>query len=163
MATDGLPPPISAADLAQFERAIRIRQAFYPAVSSLGLRFDLAPRGMDPGALSATLEFEGTRTEIMQGGPSRPIALSWPARGNTTLTFDPPAIVGPLAFDGPWSALRLVMRRGSTLARGPSPERLRLRVVQGDRSIDFELRAGSAQHPFGLADLQQFRCPAFPP
>ena len=163
MATDGLPPPISAADLAQFERAIRIRQAFYPAVSSLGLRFDLAPRGMDPGALSATLEFEGTRTEIMQGGPSRPIALSWPARGNTTLTFDPPAIVGPLAFDGPWSALRLVMRRGSTLARGPSPERLRLRVVQGDRSIDFELRAGSAQHPFGLADLQQFRCPSFPP
>jgi len=163
VAAEGLPPPISAADLAQFERAVRIRQAFYPAIASLGLRFDLVPRGMDPGALSATLEFEGTRTEITPGGPSRPISLSWPARGNTILTFDPPATVGPLAFDGPWSALRLVMRRGSTLARGPSPERLRLRVVQGERSIDFELRAGSAQHPFGLSDLQQFRCPTFAP
>jgi type VI secretion system protein ImpL len=55
------------------------------------------------------------------------------------------------------------MRRGSTLARGPSPDRLRLRVVQGDRSIDFELRAGSSQHPFGLAELAQFRCPSFAP
>ncbi|WP_137125144.1 type VI secretion system membrane subunit TssM [Roseomonas sp. HF4] len=163
VATDGLPPPVSAADLMQFQRAVAIREAFYPSVASLGLRFDLVPRGMDPGALSATLEFEGTRTEIQQGGAARPIALTWPARGNTTLTFDPPAIVGPLAFDGPWSALRLVMRRGSTLARGPSPERMRLRVVQGERSIDFELRAGSSQHPFGLAELAQFRCPTLAP
>lgn len=163
MATDGLPPPISAADLMQFQRAAAIRDAFYPSAASLGLRFDLAPRSMDPGAMQAILEFEGTRTEIAQGGAARPIAMSWPARGNTTLTFDPPATVGPLAFDGPWSALRLVMRRGSTLAAGPSPERLRLRVQQGERTIDFELRAGSSQHPFGLAALQQFRCPTFSP
>lgn len=163
MATEGLPPPISAADLMQFQRAAQIRDAFYPSAASLGLRFDLVPRGMDPGALSATLEFEGTRTEIQQGGSMRPIAMSWPARGNTTLTFDPPSLVGPLAFDGPWSAMHLVMRRGSTLAAGPSPDRLRLRVLQGDRTIDFELRAGSSQHPFGLAALRQFRCPTLAP
>lgn len=163
MATDGLPPPISAADLMQFQRAAQIRDAFYPSAASLGLRFDLVPRSMDPGATQAILEFEGTRTEIAQGGSARPIAMSWPARGNTTLTFDPPSTVGPLAYDGPWSALRLVMRRNSTLAAGPSPERLRLRVQQGERTIDFELRAGSSQHPFGLAALQQFRCPTLSP
>ncbi|NMJ39952.1 type VI secretion system membrane subunit TssM [Roseomonas sp. JC162] len=163
MATDGLPPPISAADLMQFQRAAQIRDAFYPSAASLGLRFDLVPRSMDPGATQAILEFEGTRTEIAQGGSARPIAMSWPARGNTTLTFDPPSTVGPLAYDGPWSAMRLVMRRNSTLAAGPSPERLRLRVQQGERTIDFELRAGSSQHPFGLAALQQFRCPTFSP
>jgi type VI secretion system protein ImpL len=164
MATDGLPPPISAADLMQFQRAVAIRMAFFPAASSLGLRFELVPRGMDPGALSATLEFEGTRTEIAQGGAARPIALSWPARGNLTLSFDPPASVGPLAYDGAWSAMRLVMRRNSTLAAiGNTRERMRLRVVQGERSMDFELRAGSAQHPFGLPELAQFRCPTLAP
>lgn len=163
VATDGLPPPISAGDLMQFQRARAIRDAFFPGVASIGLRFELVPQSMDPGAMSATLEAEGTRTEITRSAAFRPIAMSWPARGNTTLTFDPPSMAGPLAHDGAWSALRLVMRRGSTLARGPSPERLRLRVTQGDRVIDFELRAGSTQHPFGLRELADFRCPTLAP
>lgn len=163
VATDGLPPPISAADLMQFQRARAIREAFFPSVASVGLRFELVPRSMDPGAISAVLEAEGARNEIAQGGSSRPIALSWPARGNTTLTFDPPSLAGPLAYDGAWSALRLVMRRGSTLTATPARERLRLRVVQGERSMDFELRAGSTQHPFGLAELREFRCPTLAP
>ena len=163
VATDGLPPPISAADLMQFQRARAIRDAFFPGVASIGLRFELVPQSMDPGAISATLEAEGARTEITRNSAFRPIPLAWPARGNTTLTFDPPSLAGPLAFDGAWSALRLVMRRGSTLARGSSPERLRLRVTQGDRVIDFELRAGSTQHPFGLRELTEFRCPTLSP
>ncbi len=163
VATDGLPPPISAADLRQFERARAIRDAFFPSAMSQGLNFELVPRGMDPGAFAATLEAEGTRTEITQGGAARPIAMAWPARGNTTLTFDPPSLAGPLAFDGAWSAMRLVLRRGSSLARTNSPERLRLRVTQGERSMDFELRAGSSRHPFGLRELQEFRCPTLAP
>jgi type VI secretion system protein ImpL len=163
VATDGLPPPISAADLAQFQRARAIRDAFFPGVASIGLRFELLPRNLDPGAFSATLEAEGVRTEITPSSAFRPIPMSWPARGNTTLTFDPPSFAGPLAYDGAWSALRLVLRRGSTLTRGPSPERLRLRVTQGDRVIDFELRAGSTQHPFGLRELAEFRCPTLSP
>lgn len=163
VATDGLPPPISAADLMQFQRARAIRDAFFPGVASIGLRFELVPRSLDPGAISATLEAEGTRTEITPNSSFRPIPLAWPARGNTTLTFDPPSLAGPLAYDGAWSALHLVMRRGSSLARGSSPERLRLRVSQGDRVIDFELRAGSTQHPFGLRELTEFRCPTLSP
>ena len=121
------------------------------------------PRNLDPGALSATLEAEGVRTEITPNSAFRPIPMSWPARGNTTLTFDPPSLAGPLAYDGAWSALRLVMRRGSTLTTTPQRERLRLRVTQGDRVIDFELRAGSTQHPFGLRELAEFRCPTLSP
>jgi type VI secretion system protein ImpL len=163
VATDGLPPPISAADLMQFQRARAIREAFFPGVASIGLRFELVPQSMDPGMMMATLEFEGAKTEITRNSSFRPIPMSWPARGNMTLTFDPPSLAGPLAYDGAWSALRLVMRRGSTLTRGPSPERLRLRVTHGDRVIDFELRAGSTQHPFGLRELTEFRCPTLSP
>ncbi len=52
VATDGLPPPICAADLVQFQRARAIRDAFFPGVASIGLRFELVPRNMDPGAIS---------------------------------------------------------------------------------------------------------------
>jgi type VI secretion system protein ImpL len=104
------------------------------------------------------------RTEVGRAGPFRPISLSWPARTNTTLTFDPPASVGPLAFDGPWSALRLVMRRENTIQARPNQrERLALTIRAGDRSALFELRAGSSSHPFGLRELEDFRCPQLAP
>lgn len=156
-------PVISQADVTQFQRAAVIRDAFFPGVGAGGLRFELVPQGFDPNAMGAILEAEGVRTEIGRGGPFRPISLTWPTRSNTTLTFDPPASVGPVAFDGPWSALRLVMRRENTLQATQQRERLRLTIRAGDRSAVFELRAGSSNHPFGLRELEEFRCPQLAP
>jgi type VI secretion system protein ImpL len=164
VAAGGMAPPVIAADVQQFQRAQAIRDAFFPGGAGLGLRFELVPTGaMDPGANAAVLEAEGLRNEIPRAGPFRPIPLAWPARGNLTLTFDPPSAAGPLSFDGGWSGLRLVIRPQSTLQTTPQRERLRLNVVHGDRSIAFELRAGSVQHPFGLPELTQFRCPTLAP
>lgn len=163
VAAGGLPPPVTQADVLQFQRASNIRNAFFPGVAATGLRFELVPQGMDPGAQGAVLEAEGLRTEIRRDGPSRPLPLSWPTRTNTTLTFEPPSSAGTLNFDGGWSALRLVLRRQSTLQATSNPTRLRLNVQHGDRSIVFELRAGSSTHPFGLRDLTEFRCPVLAP
>jgi len=156
-------PVVSQADVTQFQRAAIIRDAFFPGVGAGGLRFELVPQGFDPNAQGAILEAEGVRTEIGRGGPFRPISLTWPTRSNTTLTFDPPASSGPIAYDGPWSALRLVMRRENTLQATPQRERLRLTIRAGDRSAVFELRAGSSSHPFGLRELEEFRCPQLAP
>jgi type VI secretion system protein ImpL len=164
MATDGLQPPVTAADVQQFQRAQAIRDAFFPGGGLVGgLRFELVPQGFDPGAAGAILESEGVRTEIARGGPFRPIPMSWPARSNVTLTFEPAASTGPIAFDGGWSALKLVMGRGAALQTTAQPDRLRLTVTQGDRSASFELRTGGSVHPFGMRDLQEFRCPALAP
>ncbi len=157
------PPPITPADAQNFQRAARIRDAFYPGVGGGGLRFEIIPRAFDPNANGAVIEVEGTRTEITRAGPFRPIALSWPARGGLTLTFDPPSSAGPITYDGGWSGLRLALRPQSRLTATRQPDRLNLTVSQGDRTAEFELRTGSATHPFGMPELREFRCPTLPP
>ncbi|UFN47770.1 type VI secretion system membrane subunit TssM [Roseomonas sp. OT10] len=165
MATDGLAPPVTAADVAQFQRAQAIRDAFFPGVAGSGLRFELVPQGLDAASTAAALEAEGVKTDIPAGGSSRPILLGWPSRGNATLTFEPPAATGAVAFDGGWSSLRLVM--GPQASMQPAGrnvrDRYRVTVTQGDRSAVFELRAGSSQNPFALPELAQFRCPVLAP
>lgn len=166
VAADGLAPPISPADLMQFQRAAAIRDGFFPSGlvgAAMGLRFELLPQGMDPGANGATLEVEGQRIAIARGAVgARPIPMIWPSRGGVTLTFDPPASSGtPLNTDGAWAAMRFVAR-GQLTQIGPAGDRFRLRMVQGERSAEFELRASSVMNPFALRELAEFRCPALP-
>ncbi|MBL6456921.1 type VI secretion system membrane subunit TssM [Belnapia sp. T6] len=164
VATAGLAPPVTQADVQQFERAQAIRDAFFPGGAMMGgLRFELVPQGFDPNAQGAILEVEGTRHEMARGGPNRPIPLSWPTRGNVTLNFEPASSAGPLALDGGWSAFKLVTGRQAALQSTGQADRLRATVTQGDRSIVFELRTGSSIHPFGLRELQEFRCPQLAP
>ncbi len=162
MATQGQAAVVSPADAVAFQRAALIRDAFFPA--GMPLRFELIPQGFDPGANGAVLEAEGIRTEIGRTGPFRPLSLGWPARGNVTLTFDPAASTGPLAFDGDWAALKLVMGRQAALVAVPNaPDRMRVTITQGDRRAAFELRTASSVHPFSLQrELAEFRCPALP-
>ncbi|NKE46920.1 type VI secretion system membrane subunit TssM [Roseomonas frigidaquae] len=165
VAADGLVPPVTQADLRQFQRAAAIRDAFWPAGiagAAMGLRFELVPLGIDPGATGAVLEVEGNRVVLAgEGATSRPIPMQWPARGGITLTFDPPSSAGPLATDGAWAAMRLVSRGRLTTTR--AADRLRLTLQHGERRAEFELRASSIVHPFGLRELQDFRCPALAP
>jgi type VI secretion system protein ImpL len=164
VAAEGLAPPVTAADVAQFQRAQAIRDAFFPAGAALGgIRFEVLPQGLDPNATSATLEAEGGKLEIAKAGPFRPLPLAWPSRGNVTLKFEPAAGGGPITLDGGWAAYKLLTGRYATLQATAQPDRLRATVVQGERSVVFEVRAGSSQHPFGLRELAEFRCPALAP
>jgi type VI secretion system protein ImpL len=164
VAADGLTPPISPADLMQFQRAAAIRDAFWPAGiagAAMGLRFELVPLGIDPGATAAVLEVEGNRAILAgEGASTRPIPMQWPARGGITLTFTPSS-AGPLATDGAWAAMRLVA--AGRLVATRTGDRLRLTLRQGDNNAEFELRTSSIVHPFALRELQEFRCPTLAP
>ena len=167
LAVDGTPAPVSATDIAQFQRAAAIRDAFFPAPlpgqTAGSLQFELVPVSLDAGAKGAVVEVDGTKTAIPAGtaNNARAIALSWPSRSAISLSFDgePPqsAIVG----DGPWAALRFVAR--GRLQPTNVPDRLRLALQQGARTAEFELRAGSIVHPFMLRELAEFRCPQLAP
>jgi type VI secretion system protein ImpL len=166
VAADGLAPPISPADLMQFQRAAAIRDGFFPSGlvgAAMGLRFELMPQGMDPGATGAVLEVESNRVNIARGAVgARPIPLIWPSRGGVSMTFEPAPLSGaPITFDGAWSSMKLVAR-GQLTQIGQASDRFRLRLVQGERSAEFELRASSVQNPFALRELAEFRCPALP-
>jgi type VI secretion system protein ImpL len=165
VAVDGLPPPVSAIDIAQFQRAAAIRDAFFPASlpgqAGAGLRFELMPTGLDPAATGATLEVEGNKVAIAPGAAgARPVLMQWPSRGAVTLGFEPSA-GAPVVADGPWAAMRFVAR-GQLLGTA-TPDRFRLSLRQGDRAADFELRASSVVNPFALRELAEFRCPQLAP
>ena len=163
--TEGGASPISAANLAQFQRAAAIRDAFFPgnqAGQAASLRFELVLLSLDAGARGATLESDGTRIAIAAGAAgSRPIALSWPARGVVSLAFDGEPASSALVSDGPWAALRLVAR--GRLTPGVVPDRFRWSVQQGARTAEFELRTSSIVNPFAARELADFRCPQLTP
>ena len=163
IAADGVTSPATQSDIAQFQRAAAIRDAFFPAPMQgqqiLGLRFDLMPMGLDPGARGAVLEVEGAKTAISPGAAgARPVPMQWPSRGPVILTFDPPAAIGSLSGDGAWAALRFVAS-GRLMATN-MPDRLRLSLQSGGRSVEFELRAASIVHSVRSARAVRFPLPA---
>ena len=166
VAPDGMTPPVSAGDVAQLQRAAAIRDAFFPAAggaqTAQGFRFDLLPLSLGAGATSASIEAEGAKVQIDPVMTfAKPVQLQWPAHGSIVLNFEPPSSAATLATDGPWAALRFVAR--GRLSPGKGPDRMRLSLQQGDKSAEFELRAGSIVNPFGLRELGDFRCPRFAP
>ena len=158
----GAPAAVAAADVLQFQRAATIRNAFFPTPvpgqAASGLRFELVPMGGTGG----TLVVDGVSTPIPAGSaPGRPVSLQWPARGSISLAFEGEPAANNWVHDGPWATLRFVAR--GRLQPTAVPDRLRLTAQQGTRTIEFELRTSSIVHPFGLADLADFRCPRLTP
>ncbi len=161
----GSPSPVSASDVVQFQRASVIRNAFFPPAlpgqASKGLQFELVPLSVNGSTAGAVLEVDGVQTTLPAGAVAgRPLTLTWPARGRVSLTFVGDA--APLvAEDGPWAALRFVSR--GRLQSGSVPDKLRLTMDQGPRTVEFELRTSSIVHPFALRELAEFSCPRLKP
>ena len=159
---DGVPAPVSAADLAQFQRAAEIRDTFFPAGgTSPSIRFVIEPLSIDRTAAQATLDLDGTNI-IATHGPSHSTEIAWPGGAVTStarLAFDPPISRQPdgLNETGPWSLLRLFAR--GKLRTGTAPGRYTLEFKAGKRSAAFEIRVGAGPNPFSLDSLQAFRCP----
>jgi type VI secretion system protein ImpL len=160
---DGVPAPVSPADITQFQRAALIRDLFFAANSTtIAVRFDIMPVQLDTGASQVSLEFDGTSV-VYAHGPTRSTQITWPGANhmqNVRLVFDPPPRggTGVLSETGPWAMFRLFAR--GTLQQAGSPERYTLTFSLGERSATFELRAGSVMNPFAPGVLQDFRCPA---
>ncbi len=159
-AADGVQPPVSAAAVAQFQRAAEIRDLFFGAGGTTPqVRFELTPASLDPGANQVTLALGGT-TIVYSHGPPVATQLTWPGgMSSARLVFDPPASgsTGVLSASGPWALFRL-FGQGS-LTREGSAESYLLSFRQGDRQASFALRAGSVLNPFDPSVLRDFRCP----
>jgi type VI secretion system protein ImpL len=160
---DGIVPPVTPADLAQFQRAAAIRDLFFAGGGNTPLvRFDIAPISLDAGARQATLDLDGTAIVSIHG-PPRATQITWPGANRTQtvrLVFDPPPAGGPSAVTdtGPWAMFRMFGR--ARMKQGDSPEKYTLTFQVGDREAVFEIRAGSVLNPFAVGVLQDFRCPS---
>jgi type VI secretion system protein ImpL len=157
----GVAPPVTQADLAQFQRASQIRDLFFAAGGNQpSVRFDISP--IDTNAREVTLDLEGQPIRYTHG-PIRTTSVTWPGpnrMSNVRLLFEPPPSSGPqvLHATGPWALFRLFGQ--GTLQPTDSPDRYTLDFTLGDRHASFELRAGSVLNPFAPGVLRGFQCPA---
>ena len=159
----GVAPPITPADLMQFQRAAAIRDLFFAGGGNQPIvRFDIQPVSLDHGAKQVTLDFDGI-TVVYAFGPLRSTSVTWPGptRMNTVrLVFDPPPSSGPpvLQTTGPWALFRL-FGQGNLQAAG-SADIYDLTFRLGDRQAEFQIRAASVLNPFATDALRTFACPA---
>ena len=157
-AVEGQPAPVTAADLAQFQRAAAIRDLFFPGGSArLQVRFDVIPGTLDAGIASARLELGGVTIMATRDVAARPASLNWPGTssqlGTAHLAI---ASTPPLQIDtsGPWATFRLLSRARVS----PSGDRGALLFGEAGQQARFTLRA--TPNPFNTPVLTDFRCPA---
>ena len=157
----GVSAPVSAGDVAQFQRASQIRDLFFATGGNQpSVHFDITP--IDTDAKQVTLDFDGLSVAYAHG-PQRAVSVTWPGQNrmnSARLVFDPPPSSGPpvLQATGPWALFRL-FGMGS-LRQAGSADRYTLTFQLGDRNASFEIRAGSVLNPFAPGVLRDFRCPA---
>jgi type VI secretion system protein ImpL len=162
-AANGVPPPITAGDLAQFQRASQIRDMFFAAGGTTPtVRFDITPVTLDAGAKQVSIDFGGVAV-VNAHGPVQSTPITWPGPNrmdHVRLVFDPPApgTTGVIEAHGPWALFRLFDQ--GEIARGGAAERYTLTFHLGARSASFDLRADSVLNPFAPGVLHDFRCPA---
>ena len=159
-AVAGVAPPVTPGDLAQFERASKIRDLFFSAGGTQPtVRFDITP--MDTDAKQVTLDLDGL-TVVYAHGPQRSTSVTWPGQNrmnSVRLVFDPPPSSGPqvLQATGPWALFRLFAQ--GTLQQSGSADQYTLSFQLGDHHATFAIRAGSVLNPFAPGVLRDFRCP----
>jgi type VI secretion system protein ImpL len=149
---------LSAAILAQFETAARIREQFFADGGTVPVvRATLTPQYLDADVQRFTLELHGQRREYAHG-PLAPWPVSWPADSvqQVAASFDtgtgPPA---NLVFDGPWAFFRFL---DAAQPAAVTETRYRLSIATGGHTARLDLDASSIRNPFGAATLRRFRC-----
>jgi type VI secretion system protein ImpL len=160
ISADAASAPVSAADLAQFQRAATIRDAFFPdGGTQPRFRLDITPISADGVTRQATLDLDAA-TVVYTRGRSRPTQVTWPTfslQPTMQLAFDPPG--GEIRESGPWALFRLFGHARMQPQTG-SPDRYSLSFQVGDRQAVFELRVLTAANPLTPGLLQEFRCPS---
>lgn len=154
-------PTLSSGSIRQFERARRIRDAFFPEGGQRPvIPLDFRPVDMDQSINRLTLRIGEQSVEYFHG-PVRWTTVRWPDQGGSTvrLQFDPPAESGrsSITRDGPWALLRFLdqfqRRTGST------PEMLIVEFSMGGRQATYEIRSHALVNPLTADLVQQFQCP----
>jgi type VI secretion system protein ImpL len=146
----------SASDLAQFQRASVIRDAFF-APGSRNMKFDLIVRVVQlGGADKVELDVDGQMVTAAAGsdGSKR---ISWPGVRGTNQVRLAVGKAAPLSADGAWALHRLIDR--GQMQGGTPPERVLVNFNVDGRTVGIEFTAQSVRNPLRLPQLEGFACP----
>jgi type VI secretion system protein ImpL len=149
---------MNPATLVQFDRAEKIRRAFFgsggttPEVSISVTHID-----SHPTIESAQLEINGTNVLTAAGDP--PASVVWPGQGASATLQIFPGLDRESAIqsrEGPWAILRL-LRAAASLQSNGSVTRATFEI--GGRTITYEFGFNAASNPFTMKELTDFTCP----
>jgi type VI secretion system protein ImpL len=152
--------PVSAADLAQFQRAAMIRDVFFADGGTRPrFRLNITPVSVDTATRQVTLDLDGTTIIYTHDAP-RSTQVTWPSfslQPTMRLVFEPPP--GELRETGPWALFRL-FALGRMQAVPGTTDRYTLTFQFGARQAVFDLRVQASGNPFTPGLLQDFHCPS---
>ncbi len=163
LSADTASPPVSPADLAQFQRAAAIRDAFFADGGTRPrFRLDITPVGADAATKQTTLDLDGTNV-VYTPGARQSTQVTWPSfslQPTMRLVFEPPLVgtAGELRDTGPWALFRL-FGRGRMQAQAGTADRYTLTFQLGGRQAVFDVRVLAPANPLAIGLLQDFRCP----
>ena len=149
--------PGGGASLADFQRAARIRDAFFRnGGKQPGFKVELRVVEMDEGLKELDLDMDGQVLKFTPGNTTTQ-SLSWPSSrvaSQLRLSADGGT---PLVFEGPWALMRLINQfqvQPSTL-----PERFTVEIAINGHHAKLEIISGSAINPLRMREIAGFRCP----
>jgi len=152
--------PRSSPGLVQFQRAAKIREAFFRGGSSPSVTVYFEPVTMDASIKRFTLNIDGQEISYAHG-PTRSVPITWPGQGGgrISILLDPPASANArnVSFDGQWALFR--MFDTLQIETTAQPELFFVTFNIDGKPARFKVRADSTQNPFRLPELQSFGCP----
>ena len=150
---------LSLGALKQFQRASRIRDAFFPAGGpNPELEITVSQESAHDQVRQAVLEVNGQVITTRQVG-NLPQTVKWPGPGGSSTLQFLPGLAGrasSIQFDqGPWAFMQFV-RSGSPRQVGDATM---VRYTIGGRYVSYAIRANALYNPFTLRELSEFKCP----
>ncbi len=150
---------LSLATLRQFQRAAKIREAFFPGRSpTVDLEVTINQTAAHDRIKQAVLSVDDQQI-ITRAVGNTPQAIKWPGLGTTTSLQILPEMNNReslIRYQGPWAFLQFI-RDGNPRQVG---DVLQVGYVIGGRNISFDIRVNSLENPFNLAELSEFTCPS---
>ena len=149
---------MSTAALRQFERAERIRRAFFagggqqPSVEITVMQTDAHPT-----VRMAKLTINDMVVETATA--SMPRTVTWPGEGKATVLqlIPPQARDSVLAFEGSsWTFMQFLNAARYKEQRGDT---LRATFVLGGRNITYDFTINAIANPFTMPEIRDFQCP----
>ncbi|KQP35427.1 hypothetical protein ASF44_18965 [Pseudorhodoferax sp. Leaf274] len=154
--TDGSKPAGGAA-LADFQRAARIKEAFFRnGGKQPGFKVDLRVLEMGEGMKELTLDIDGQPLKFSAASTAAQ-TVTWPSSKVASQIRIHADADAPQLFEGPWALLRLINR--FEVQPSAQPERFTVLLDLQGKKAKLEVISASAINPLRMREMQTFRCP----
>ena len=149
---------LSTAALRQFDRAEKIRRAFFGAGGTTPeVQISLQHVSSHATIEQAHLEINGQNTITAPGDP--PKSVAWPGQGASTTLQVFPTLERNSTLQlggGQWTIVEF-MRQASSSSQNGSTVRLTYQI--GGRAIAYDVTFNAVTNPFTMPELSDFSCP----